>query len=69
MIPELSVNDQNIGRAVADLASVRRFYFDTARPSSPAAMPAPEAFAGSDQILFGADFPSAPADVAMTATR
>jgi len=46
------------------LASFRRFYFDTALSSSPTALPSLEAFAGNSQVLFGTDFPFAPADVA-----
>jgi predicted TIM-barrel fold metal-dependent hydrolase len=46
------------------LASFRRFYFDTALSSSPAALPSLEAFAGNNRVLFGTDFPFAPADVA-----
>jgi predicted TIM-barrel fold metal-dependent hydrolase len=45
------------------LASLQRFYFDTALSSSPAALPTLTAFAGSDRILFGSDFPYAPADI------
>jgi predicted TIM-barrel fold metal-dependent hydrolase len=46
------------------LASFQRFYFDTALSSSPAAVPSLKAFAESGRILFGTDFPFAPADVA-----
>jgi predicted TIM-barrel fold metal-dependent hydrolase len=45
------------------LASFQRFYFDTALSSGPAALPTLKAFAGSGRILFGSDFPYAPADV------
>jgi 6-methylsalicylate decarboxylase len=50
------------------LASFRRFYFDTALSSSPAALPSLKAFAGSGRILFGTDFPFAPADIAASFT-
>jgi 6-methylsalicylate decarboxylase len=46
------------------LASFQRFYFDTALSSSPAALPSLKAFAENGHILFGTDFPFAPADVA-----
>jgi len=39
------------------LASLQRFYFDTALSSGPAALPSLKAFAGSNRILFGSDFP------------
>ena len=45
------------------LGSFQRFYFDTALSSSPAALPSLKAFAQNDRILFGTDFPFAPADV------
>jgi aminocarboxymuconate-semialdehyde decarboxylase len=50
------------------LASFQRFYFDTALSSGPAAMPSLKAFAGSGRILFGSDFPYAPAGVAASFT-
>src|SRR5712672_2237000 len=46
------------------LASFQRFYFDTALSSSPAALPSLQAFAENRRILFGTDFPFAPAAVA-----
>ena len=46
------------------LASFQRFYLDTALSSSPAALPSLQAFAENRRILFGTDFPFAPADVA-----
>jgi predicted TIM-barrel fold metal-dependent hydrolase len=39
------------------LASFQRFYFDTALSSGAAALPSLKAFAGSNRILFGSDFP------------
>src|SRR3984893_8010357 len=50
------------------LASFQRFYFDTALSSGPAAMPSLKAFAGSGRILFGSDFPYAPAEVGASFT-
>ena len=44
------------------LASFQRFYFDTALSSSPAALPSLKSFAKNGRILFGSDFPFAPAD-------
>jgi 6-methylsalicylate decarboxylase len=50
--------------APADImASFRRFYFDTALSSSPSALPSLKAFADNNRILYGTDFPFAPADV------
>jgi 6-methylsalicylate decarboxylase len=50
-------------------ASFRRFYFDTALSSSPAALPSLKAFAENGDILFvDTDFPFAPADVAAYST-
>ena len=39
------------------LASLQRFYFDTALSSGPAALTSLKAFAGSGRILFGSDWP------------
>jgi 6-methylsalicylate decarboxylase len=46
------------------LASFPRFYFDTALSSSPTALPSLKDFTESSRILFGTDFPFAPAEVA-----
>lgn len=43
------------------LAKLRRYYFDTALSSGPMAMPSLLAFADHERILFGSDFPYAPA--------
>jgi predicted TIM-barrel fold metal-dependent hydrolase len=51
------------------LKSFQRFYFDTALSSSPAALPSLKAFAQQDRILFGTDYPFAPAEVAASFTR
>jgi predicted TIM-barrel fold metal-dependent hydrolase len=50
------------------LKSFQRFYFDTALSSGPAALPSLKAFAQQDRILFGTDYPFAPADVATSFT-
>ena len=50
------------------LASFRSFYFDTALSSSPAALPSLKAFAENRHILFGTDFPFAPAEIVASFT-
>lgn len=45
------------------LAEFRRFYFDTALSSGPAALPTLQSFADPEHILYGSDFPYAPASV------
>ncbi len=40
---------------------IKRFYFDTALSPSPFAMPALKELVGAQQVLFGSDFPFAPA--------
>jgi aminocarboxymuconate-semialdehyde decarboxylase len=50
------------------LASFQRFFFDTALSSGPAVLPSLKAFAGSSHILFGSDFPYAPADIGASFT-
>jgi aminocarboxymuconate-semialdehyde decarboxylase len=50
------------------LKGFQRFYFDTALSSGPAALPSLKAFAREDRILFGTDYPFAPADVAASFT-
>ena len=56
-------------RNVADgLAQLRRFYFDTALSGSPAALPSLLAFAAPDHVLFGTDWPHAPAAVGASFT-
>jgi aminocarboxymuconate-semialdehyde decarboxylase len=50
------------------LASFEHFYFDTALSSGPTALPSLKAFARSGHILFGSDFPYAPASVAASFT-
>jgi aminocarboxymuconate-semialdehyde decarboxylase len=50
------------------LKSFQRFYFDTALSSGPAALPSLVAFAREDRVLFGTDYPFAPADVVASFT-
>jgi hypothetical protein len=45
------------------LASFQRFYFDTALSSRAAALPSLKSFGVNGRILFGTDFPFAPADI------
>jgi predicted TIM-barrel fold metal-dependent hydrolase len=45
----------------AILESFRRFYFDTALSASPAALPSLLAFTHGQKVLFGSDYPYAPA--------
>jgi 6-methylsalicylate decarboxylase len=49
------------------LALLQHFYFDTALASGPA-MPTLKSFAGPGRILFGSDFPYAPANIAAAFT-
>ncbi|MBM7327999.1 amidohydrolase [Agrobacterium sp. S2] len=49
------------------LATFKRFYFDTAL-SSPSGLPSLQAFAGVGQILYGSDYPYAPASVGASFT-
>jgi predicted TIM-barrel fold metal-dependent hydrolase len=56
-------------RPVKDvLEDLRRFYFDTAL-SAPSALPSLLAFAKPGHVLFGSDWPYAPAPVAASITR
>lgn len=57
-------------RSTADvLTDLRRCYFDTALSASPYALPGLTAFADPERILFGSDFPYAPAEIATTMTE
>jgi 6-methylsalicylate decarboxylase len=49
------------------LADLKRFYFDTALSSTPAALPSLLAFADPTHITFGSDFPFAPSSKMFTA--
>ncbi len=51
------------GNPVDGIARLKRFYFDTALSGSPTALPSLLAFAEPDHVLFGSDFPYAPAPV------
>jgi predicted TIM-barrel fold metal-dependent hydrolase len=44
------------------LAPIRRFYFDIALSSTPTAFPSLMSIAESDRVLYGSDFPFAPAN-------
>jgi len=51
------------GNPFDGVAQLKRFYFDTALSGSPTALPSLLAFAETDHVLFGSDFPFAPAPV------
>ena len=51
------------GNPFDGIAQLKRFYFDTALSGSPTALPSLLAFAEPDHVLFGSDFPYAPAPV------
>ena len=51
------------GNPIDGVAQLKRFYFDTALSGSPTALPSLLAFAEPDHVLFGSDFPYAPAPV------
>lgn len=51
------------------LTLFQRFHFDTALSSGPAALPSLLAFAGEGNVLYGSDFPYAPAQVGAAFTR
>lgn len=51
------------------LATFKKFYWDTALSSGPAAFPSFLAFADHERILFGSDFPYAPEAVATKFTQ
>ncbi|KVV21678.1 amidohydrolase [Burkholderia multivorans] len=59
-VAPLARNDVPAADGVLDL--LRKFYFDTAL-SSPSALPSLAAFADPSHILFGSDFPYAPAPI------
>ncbi len=57
------------GLSASDLLTqFKRFYFDTALSGSAASMPSLEAFAAPGHILYGSDFPYAPASVGRSFT-
>lgn len=51
------------GNPFDGIARLKRFFFDTALSGSPTALPSLLAFAEPDRVLFGSDFPYAPAPV------
>jgi predicted TIM-barrel fold metal-dependent hydrolase len=51
------------------IARLKRFHFDTALSSSPTALPSLLAFAERDRVLFGSDFPYAPAGAVAAFSR
>ena len=51
------------------LQSFRKFYYDTALASSPTSLPSLTAFAKRENILFGTDYPFAPAGVVADFTQ
>lgn len=51
------------GNPLDGIARLKRFHFDTALSGSPTALPSLLAFAEPDHVLFGSDFPYAPAPV------
>lgn len=57
------------GNPVDGLRHLRRFYYDTALTPSPYSMPALLRFARRDHVLFGSDYPYAPASAAVTFAR
>ena len=57
------------GNPLEGIARLKRFYFDTALSSSPTALPSLLAFAERDHVLFGSDFPYAPAGVVAAFSR
>ncbi len=53
---------EGVGAPGAAAAAARRFYYDTAMPASPYAMPSLLVAADPSRILFGTDWPARPAD-------
>ena len=49
------------GNPLEGIARLKRFHFDVALSSSPTALPSLLAFAEPDRVLYGSDFPYAPA--------
>ncbi|MEG1708117.1 MAG: amidohydrolase family protein [Acinetobacter sp.] len=63
----MSEMNQNAPQGI--LTYIKRFYFDTALSPSPYAMSALKELVGTDRILFGSDFPFAPAPISHMQTR
>jgi predicted TIM-barrel fold metal-dependent hydrolase len=59
----MSAAASSSGNPFDGIARLKRFYFDTALSASPTALPSLLAFAEPDHVLFGSDFPYAPAPV------
>ena len=57
------------GNPLEGIARLKRFYFDTALSSSPTALPSLLAFAERERVLFGSDFPYAPAGAVAAFSR
>jgi predicted TIM-barrel fold metal-dependent hydrolase len=57
----LAIAGQTARRLGEILEDFRSFYFDLALSGSPAALPSVMAFSGPDHVLFGSDWPFAPA--------
>jgi predicted TIM-barrel fold metal-dependent hydrolase len=57
------------GNPLEGMARLERFFFDTALSSSPTALPSLLAFAEQDHVLFGSDFPYAPASAVAAFAR
>jgi predicted TIM-barrel fold metal-dependent hydrolase len=60
------LTDNNLPDALKDFES---FHFDTALSGSPAALPNLLAFAGTDRVVFGSDWPYSPTSVVEYFTR
>jgi predicted TIM-barrel fold metal-dependent hydrolase len=56
-------------RTLASGQTFGSWYFDTALSAGPAALPTLKAFAGSERILFGSDFPYVSAGISGTFTE
>ncbi|WP_020673129.1 hypothetical protein [Amycolatopsis nigrescens] len=62
-IPQLAgLPSPLLGFPFDTMAGLRRFYFDTACPPAPTALPSLLAFAEPGHILYSSDFPFAPAE-------
>lgn len=57
------------GNPLDGLRHLRRFYYDTALTPSPFSMPALLRFAPRDRVLFGSDYPYAPAKASIAFSR
>ncbi|MBY4212558.1 amidohydrolase [Rhodococcus fascians] len=64
----VAVGASPTGESADGLRLLRRFYFDTALSASESALPSLTAFADPNRILYGSDFPYAPAERSRTFT-